>query len=917
MEQENIKILTFVSSLISIYKNETHSVPVSVWIEWRELAQDLYDSDLEVALIDQCINEGKSKVKKGDSISKHLSLYEPLNPNEKENALALFLAFIRLQEKHPKYIPGRTNTDFIEQLKSTIQFSPNQIESADVLSKKWIEKKEQGSLSFSIFVSASLSPLLFDFTLRWIFLFLHNTGNLNSAAELFGVDEPGFFLLCQYALIPIFVILTAIFRENIILKSTYKILNTKEIHDLKFKTKNSAWNYVLVFFMVVQGIIIQNYLAPDIPGFALLIITIASSFYFLMILRHFSKKAPQYKEVKEQLEIRTKKEMEGILSHDENDELIVDMEVALKSDNEKMNAYVIEAALFGALAFGGFLTIISSSDFSQENMSLFNRGLSQIISDIIQMKGIAEFSSASALMFNKSGLLILLAYQSLFCSVFFLSVIASRLRFSYLGDQIDKLLQLARAYNEKEEAEIANSDVPGSKFAEYNERIKAYLKQSIQKKDELYPIIDYMKFFRTLGIGSFFIILITAGMFISVELSAILLFISVLSLVFFKLKDVGERLKNIQIAIQEFYYKINKHVYWVAWGIIIVSFILKSINIWIGVPLMLIGFLILFLHNMMSIFVPVHIYWIEKPKGDVFGATLAFHKLLETSFKVGLSFFFLGYVFKTLHWPAASIFIIFGLALLFFYFSFLKKSKNGNVWLDRIISIGLSFSFLAILFGMMHWKGSFQLYLISIFFLGISMLIIFRNKNVFLPFVRKSVMIMSAIAFLMLFPFTNWAVKQLSLNYSAYKISSKLDHYHSVFLYPIEEGGLSNAKSKEENEQLALEIENFNRDFEYMIQTGDHNFFNSLAWDIYTVSSNELLLNAALNWSKTSVDMSPDSWQNLDTYAALLYKLNRANEALPFAERAFELGKDPGTEELIQKIKSDLKVIPAETDSLK
>ena len=122
--------------------------------------------------------------------------------------------------------------------------------------------------------------------------------------------------------------------------------------------------------------------------------------------------------------------------------------------------------------------------------------------------------------------------------------------------------------------------------------------------EETRPIMEYMRFFRTLGISTFFLIVVTGGSFISLNLSLVLLFIAVLSLMFFQLDIIRQRAKNLSTRIQEFYFYFNQKVHIIAWSAIVASFILRSIGSDLGTIVMVLAFLLLFLHYMLSSFVP-------------------------------------------------------------------------------------------------------------------------------------------------------------------------------------------------------------------------------------------------------------------------------------------------------------------------
>ena len=89
-------------------------------------------------------------------------------------------------------------------------------------------------------------------------------------------------------------------------------------------------------------------------------------------------------------------------------------------------------------------------------------------------------------------------------------------------------------------------------------------------------------------------------------------------------------------------------------------------------------------------------------------------------------------------------------------------------------------------------------------------------------------------------------------------------------------------------------------------KVNDAGFLNEVAWTFYENVDDTGLLEKALNWAKRSIEIEED-YYNTDTYAALLYKLGRYDEALEAAEYAIEVAKKTdmnysGTEQLIEMI---------------
>ncbi|MBB6611952.1 thioredoxin family protein [Pontibacter sp. Tf4] len=81
---------------------------------------------------------------------------------------------------------------------------------------------------------------------------------------------------------------------------------------------------------------------------------------------------------------------------------------------------------------------------------------------------------------------------------------------------------------------------------------------------------------------------------------------------------------------------------------------------------------------------------------------------------------------------------------------------------------------------------------------------------------------------------------------------------------------------------------------------------NSIAWKYYETIDDKAMLQKAEQWAGKSVSIAP-GYANMDTQAALLYKLGQKQKAKEMAEKAIAAGKRSGedvtgTEELLQKI---------------
>jgi len=75
----------------------------------------------------------------------------------------------------------------------------------------------------------------------------------------------------------------------------------------------------------------------------------------------------------------------------------------------------------------------------------------------------------------------------------------------------------------------------------------------------------------------------------------------------------------------------------------------------------------------------------------------------------------------------------------------------------------------------------------------------------------------------------------------------------------------------------------------------DYVVLNNIAWDIYLRENDEEILLQALNLAKKSIGINSSSFNN-DTYAALLFKLGRKQDAIRYQKLALDHAKEEKAE---------------------
>jgi hypothetical protein len=275
-------------------------------------------------------------------------------------------------------------------------------------------------------------------------------------------------------------------------------------------------------WMLATGIIglVQTYSATKVntPWLRYLTITIVAILYamYLFMLYIASVKRAKEETSDNSLEVW----------HDANDRLIIRLDTERASMAQRVDTYTLESALFGALAFSSFVTIVSSDKASLKGVKDLFSDLGDAIRSLITLSPAdllhvaAKFTKPETF---EPTLLAAIAAFTLMCSTFFLSVIICRVRFNDLIARTDYCIRIASQFNAKEE-EILNltlgyGDTTPTKFTERLNALKENIGEAMTFASEsmtaLTPIVRYMSFFRNLGVLTFLAILVTSAFWIS------------------------------------------------------------------------------------------------------------------------------------------------------------------------------------------------------------------------------------------------------------------------------------------------------------------------------------------------------------------------------------------------------------------
>jgi hypothetical protein len=242
---------------------------------------------------------------------------------------------------------------------------------------------------------------------------------------------------------------------------------------------------------------------------------------------------------------------------DVNDSAIIELEGELKNLSNRVEAYILESVMFGALTFSGFLTLLASDDnrLNYAEMQAFGIILKKFLLDLLVLE--LDVSEAYDIFTTVQFLIIWIMFLTLICSMFFLFVIASRIKFTSVIEKVDNSIRLARAFNTKEEEvyvlHLQFENIPRFKqrLDQLSQRIEQQMKVAHALLDQVKPVVYYMGLFRNLGVFLFLIIIIISLLFFSNEI-AITAAVMVLSVYVYKRLDDWYRKRRLtQILARE------------------------------------------------------------------------------------------------------------------------------------------------------------------------------------------------------------------------------------------------------------------------------------------------------------------------------------------------------------------------------
>lgn len=501
------------------------SPPASLVMSWKKGLKALLASTVSQNQLDYAITSSSAIVNR--------SLKEGFQISEA--AVQLVLLFKHYSEKQNEHrVSSR-----LEELLNKWDGDWENIEVSHL-----IEKIEREEYLVELKVDSTIQPLVWEQIVRWAVLFIFV---FKSSAGNWDLDAYG---LIQYGAIPLVFLVYWYFRYRKVQKYNQQLLLRMKLRDsVRIQRRSSTFYFTFIFLVLIYGMI----LLAVINGFdssTLIPIMISTLVFatYLSIYHQFSIGRLNEKKIRDQLD--EKIHFDQKLDVDENDVVIVALQSKLKSITGRLEAYVLESALLGALSFSGFLQIMAGDLIGFEDLKLFSENIQALLASVLS---ISRDSSTVYLEYlaGKEALFSLISIETLICSVLFLAVIASRLIFSNESDRIAMSLDYANAFNQKEEELVnATGKIDGSRVQKINDKIHEELHKAYEYLDDLTPTTSYMQFFRNAGLLFFLFVLITSGFLISSFLSLIFTLLAIASVIYFNRRVFLRMLNNLLFTVQ-------------------------------------------------------------------------------------------------------------------------------------------------------------------------------------------------------------------------------------------------------------------------------------------------------------------------------------------------------------------------------
>jgi len=536
-------------------------------------------------------------------------------------------------------------------------------------------------------VPVTIKPLIIDHLLRWAVIWFLSLNN-------------DLLWLTNFFFIPLLVLAGSYFVRRRLNKKNDRLLSLYgNLSNFQTRTTISSLQYTGMVVMIIISLLVSNVL--EYP------LIFPLSGYLVYYGLYQSLAAPGH--LTEQSIItqinQQAKYYEG-LSPDENDEAIVSLQSRLQSVTGRLEAYVLESALFGALAFSGFLQIMAEGLVSFDDLQAFSDNAFKLVSHIVYLQG-DEARAILNTLTTKNGLFSLVSVETLVCSILFLAVIAARLRFSDVADKVNHALKLAANFNQKEEVLYAKGTIKEKSQERYemiNRKIRKELTSGQKEIENMGPITTYMRFFRNAGLLTFLIILISSGLLISGFLSLLFAFLGLSTIVYFNksqlLTMISHLVRQFRVLfVQRGYYFLFLGVLVFISGLYVNTFQSPMADVLVSLGVLLFG---LFFFSIIAVSP-----FVDDTFEAAMGVKVNYNDRKWTVMRLfwagAVFLIFIVYLFRLMGQQyLAEVPLFLSLPVLASIFIFLGYNLSVKKWMGVLIGIGMSVLLIGVLFKYLH-----------------------------------------------------------------------------------------------------------------------------------------------------------------------------------------------------------------------
>jgi hypothetical protein len=577
-------------------------------------------------------------------------------------------------------------------------------------------------------IPAKIWPMTLDYLFRWAMLLFFSYQGLDKTGLIYGFNI--FF-------IPIFILLLAYFIGRRHKKKNKQLLDSYgDAQQFKIEYQFSTGQYTALAALLVTSIFI-SYLMPDrLHVLAIFGLTI----YYFIYVRFFHVGRIKENDLVKQLE--EKKINTAFLNVDENDEYIVWLETKLNSSTSRLEAYVLESALFGALTFSGFLQIMATDLVSFKDLESFASYIFSSSQALINLDA-NQLEAGFAGLSSKVSLFCLISLESLICSIFFLAVIASRLRFSDIADKVRTSINLAKAYNAKEEAFLEEKQADGKtkeRLEVLTTKVNEQLHSATLVLEEINPVMEYMEYFRNGGILVFLVILISSSLFITGVLAWTFLALVLATYFYFNRVAISNKFKALFLNFRIQFIKMG---YWL-FGLALlpqilaytlsIGFHIRTANALLTALSCLLTGIYVFAWLILAAHVDEQFGEIESVQNQ---SRQSRWKLVRNIMAVLILLFGFAMTLNALHLEGANEMILVSLSSMAFLMYFVGYYLTKIRWLGIFCGGVISTASVGILFKAMHWNGASVMILVAIYsFLILTPIVLWKRKLFHMLFIR-------------------------------------------------------------------------------------------------------------------------------------------------------------------------------------